>query len=669
MSSFSYKVTTPKYQDSLGSEVHSRRTLMSLGRRVIFWEAIGSVNREWSATEKSGGLCCRINEILFNGRNRLYPPRSKVSANSPPYNVGCFMVGPDQDHATPHVAIICDDSYFGNKARKVILEHGVLRQVGWGRACLHFPTGVFPLMEGDDDILHTMPGHYTPRDAEADFRILCASLNLPVSPMGVGIIAQSQAFSNTSTLGGLLKVDDAMYGLSVAHIFEKGQCHNITAEGESSHDASSDKESTFELFELDIYEVAAPETSGASEGLDFQSQNIGLEQLTAEVSDLSTNEHLRDIGYPHYRQTDNACSPDYALLTLDPETSWISNSVITTKSADTWRFHYPSQIAQSMPQEDAVVLIPSRYGILEGKSIESVSILCMGQPESAYLVWKIRLDDIQQGQCGSWVLDEEGDQVLGILVAACPALSEAYILPMKDIIADIIAREVGKEVNLPQDPISILHKAVMIGNAESIETALSQNLDRDVMFHADSGYSKIYQAAETGNLAVVKQLIKEGADLDKKRSILTVSPVFEASRLQQNLAFQRLLDVGFNPNLGVTMKEYAPLCVCIIQGHTDIAVALIEAGAAIAAIYTVRSLTPLMAAIARGSNNQPGPSEVKSASDMEKEYPNEGIRLAIKRSEEAAKMLKEEEQQTKDDGKGGGAPGDAEAKSEDRSAE
>jgi hypothetical protein len=176
------------------------------------------------------------------------------------------MVGPDKDHATPHAAIICDDSFFGNKARNAILEHGVLRQVGWGRACSHFPMGIFPLMEGDGDIVHTISGNYTPRDAKANFSVLCASLSLPASPMGVGIIAQSREFSNTSTLGGLLEVDHATYGLSVAHIFEKGQCHSITTKIEPSHGATSDEDFSFELFELDIYEVAAPETSGASEG-------------------------------------------------------------------------------------------------------------------------------------------------------------------------------------------------------------------------------------------------------------------------------------------------------------------------------------------------------------------------------------------------------------------
>jgi hypothetical protein len=121
-------------------------------------------------------------------------------------------------------------------------------------------------MEGDDDILHTMSGNYTPRDAEVDSRVLCASLNLPTSPMGVGIIAQSRDFSNASTLGGLLKVDDAMYGLSVAHIFEKGQRHSMTAKRDPSQAATSDEDFSIELFELDIYEGAAPETSGASEG-------------------------------------------------------------------------------------------------------------------------------------------------------------------------------------------------------------------------------------------------------------------------------------------------------------------------------------------------------------------------------------------------------------------
>src|SRR5207248_1525276 len=54
------------------------------------------------------------------------------------------------------------------------------------------------------------------------------------------------------------------------------------------------------------------------------------------------------------------------------------------------------------------------------------------------------------GDCGAWALDATTGDLLGILIATCAALSEAYILPAKDIINDIY-NITGKEVRLPTD--------------------------------------------------------------------------------------------------------------------------------------------------------------------------------------------------------------------------
>lgn len=232
-----------------------------------------------------------------------------------------------------------------------------------------------------------------------------------------------------------------------------------------------------------------------------------------------------------------------------------------------------------MPESQANILVPSRYNVLTGKSVQAVSTLSISEPQHAYRVWIISLEDVEKGQCGSWVLDEKGDQVLGILIAACPAISEAYILPMKGIASDIASKGLGTEVGLPKDQTCLLHKWRMGGHAESMDRALSNILGSSMRFRGECDYPKIYQAAEAGNLGAVQQLIKNGDDVNDGRGILTVSPLYEAVRLQKRDAVERLIGAGFDVSQGIVVEQHSPLYVAIIHGYIDIAVALIEAGA------------------------------------------------------------------------------------------
>lgn len=144
MFSIGYKPTKPEHRASLGQEVFRMRKYKFLGHKVTFWQVKDIVDEIWS---DSNGLNQRIQEILVENKRRLKPKSSKKSSNFPLYVLRCYTVRPDEDHATPHPVILSDCKYLSSKSREVILEHGVLSDIGWGRAFLHLTSTVHRLMD------------------------------------------------------------------------------------------------------------------------------------------------------------------------------------------------------------------------------------------------------------------------------------------------------------------------------------------------------------------------------------------------------------------------------------------------------------------------------------------------------------------------------------------
>lgn len=116
-------------------------------------------------------------------------------------------------------------------------------------------------------MLHAMPSSTYARDEDPDFHILCASLRIPASPTGIGIRTLTQnSLSNSATVGGILRIDNTLYGITVGHMFEESRIHGMTLE----------EELTFDLSELDIYEDNAPQFSAASQGLYYRDLHIEI---------------------------------------------------------------------------------------------------------------------------------------------------------------------------------------------------------------------------------------------------------------------------------------------------------------------------------------------------------------------------------------------------------
>lgn len=265
MFSIGYKATKPEYRASFGEEISRMKKYKYFGRKTIsFWQ-VKDVDRIWS---DMNGLNERIQEILIENKHRLKPKSSMKSSHFPNYALRCYMVGPDEDHANPHAVILCECKDFGSKSREVILEHGILSDVGWGRAFLHLTTRVQRPMEEEDDMLHALSDStYEPRHGELGSQVLCASLQLPASPTGVGIRTSTRnSSSKFATLGGILTIDGKLYGITVAHIFDES----------GSHGMISEEELPFDLSELDIYEGIAPQLSALFQGLYYNDFRIKL---------------------------------------------------------------------------------------------------------------------------------------------------------------------------------------------------------------------------------------------------------------------------------------------------------------------------------------------------------------------------------------------------------
>jgi hypothetical protein len=121
-----------------------------------------------------------------------------------------------------------------------------------------------------------------------------------------------------------------------------------------------------------------------------------------------------------------------------------------------------------MPHGDISVLIANRdSGGTQASTIASLSAYDGGSLLQFQKTWTIQFGQVPgryifksvkiypsltwsvQGQGGSWVINVQTKELLGVLVATCIALGEAYMIPARDIIDNIKATRGVKVARLP----------------------------------------------------------------------------------------------------------------------------------------------------------------------------------------------------------------------------
>lgn len=96
-----------------------------------------------------------------------------------------------------------------------------------------------------------------------------------------------------------------------------------------------------------------------------------------------------------------------------------------------------TSIAQSMPSSCKSALLVTTTAVLPANYFPSSSTVSRGHAGLCCTTCTAQIQGIRDGDCGSWLIDEETKDFLGILVATCDALEEAYIIPAKDVFANI----------------------------------------------------------------------------------------------------------------------------------------------------------------------------------------------------------------------------------------
>ncbi|ENH69286.1 hypothetical protein FOC1_g10004823 [Fusarium oxysporum f. sp. cubense race 1] len=202
------------------------------------------------------------------------------------------------------------------------------------------------------------------------------------------------------TIGGLIQVGNKLYGLTVAHFFPLS--FNEASPQDQADDQISDIINTWR-----------------------QSTSVDME------CDLALIE-----------------MPGLWDQTPSPEL-WEDVNLVQTVSG----VFRPVTIAWSQPQplEHVVLATPQSAYCLRGVFIGSQALMPVPNSTALCTPWILRMERpwlIQPGDSGSWAFNAHTGQLLGILIAGCSELLEAYILPAYQAFGNIQKR-LGDRVTLP----------------------------------------------------------------------------------------------------------------------------------------------------------------------------------------------------------------------------
>ena len=498
------------------------------------------------------------------------------------------MVGLNQDRASPHVAILCKEKWFRTQARQVILESGLLQDRGWV-GCIRLPFEIRQNGATSPAPKSTfgLPASQEPTIFKRDQHNVAISYD-PESTSGLRIaISGFNGYVRMATLGGIIEINGALFGLTVSHVF--------SAQTPSYDEASSEHESDTELFALDgddldpfvrtresdkVPEVAKTysrilEASGTSDKFTQASEieNIGLSpDVEDDTVDPFMGRHLDRETPKWYVRTNPSQSrkpcfvkttspeipqglyfvtgtvkpiPHTAVLTLgylrrslgsretfgnkaayDFEWAVISQdgdhgpikydtmiNLVTTNSDEKLLI---GSVANSMVPAGTHLLLRAPRGGITATAIGSESSVQLNSSSRYLCLWTVRVDCSEVGDCGSWIVNQATGELLGMLVASCEAVCEAYILPIKEIFKEIEISS-GHPAKLPALGLITEKKETKTASMEDFE------VNTDTTSDPATDLNLLYWPLQAESIRILKVLPgKHRADVHCELSICSL---------------------------------------------------------------------------------------------------------------------------------------------------
>ena len=220
-----------------------------------------------------------------------------------------------------------------------------------------------------------------------------------------------------------------------------------------------------------------------------------------------------------------------------------SANFATTSSGE--KLSITSVASKVAPASTHLLLLVPRGGVIV-IAINSGSIVQLTARKYLSL-WTVQVDRVEDGDCGSWIVDCVTGQLFGMLVATCETLREAYVLPIKDVFTEIETLS-GHSVKLPASESTMKRKepiVVPFEESEPIEQLKPTNkwtklprrepkLTKDLTFVSLGDSNLQYPRLQAGEIRIVTLL--SGHLYDSVQCELSVRSV-DASAAYEGLSY------------------------------------------------------------------------------------------------------------------------------------
>jgi tetratricopeptide (TPR) repeat protein len=445
-----FRSTRSEYHDSF-EEPEAFRLKTHFGQ-VFVWRVKGRVAQIWDRLSVSLKTLLPARESEFDEAYQSATKNGHVGPRDPRWLLRCFLFGVDKEHARPHVTILCDTEWCSNALKNTIIKSKILVEK-WG--CVRLP---YPVMQ-----LGRAPEWASNSEDFEKYKIHAFETGQDNYHSGslfeVKIDGVTQG---AATIGGVVEVGGLLLGMTCGHVFHPQIQHppsigfpmdekelDLFAYGSNAED------STGHL--LDTIQLASTETIDDNEKLEEEYASPAKAKPEFCVG------HLEEISRDMDEESQGPLGRlllDWALVAVDrSHRQLLERKIMPSPSSFEEEDTDPlSRVSDMCPDNSMKVVInaPSKNFIqYNGFGTGSTAVLHIpgsSRLQTVHICVMIDHSEFKKGDCGSWAFEDKLNPVevkfLGMLVAACSALKEAYLLPADAILEDIEKRS-GQLVEIP----------------------------------------------------------------------------------------------------------------------------------------------------------------------------------------------------------------------------
>lgn len=396
-----------------------------------------------------------------------------------------YMMGRAVTAASPTIIFCCHVLKHRRSIRSAIKESGILNKYpGIKTGHMSRPPDFDQLIPlASEELLDNHEGTVT-TSAIMSKRACGMHLNID------GLNVDGKSWSRKATVGGVILIKDTYFYTTAGHCFleQQGDLNPVSNDEESdddwnsfSFDGDSDitdiSDDTSVGLETHLGTVKTTESARTPPARMSKSQAVTVKYIEEGPFQKDGGSQFEDItgSYKHSSSTQseideetprkthlrvqvmskNDTSLDYALIEVKEASHMGANRIDITENPQK---SFVSQALGDFGSTACSVFAITSRRIIRGLLYQTPSfILCPGSKFSCETRYAKFEDSLEEGDCGSWVVDVDSGDVFGHIVAGSPQKGMAVVIPLSAIFADIEQKKGCR----PQFPLENTDRSVV----------------------------------------------------------------------------------------------------------------------------------------------------------------------------------------------------------------